>query len=99
MPLEHYYCGDEAYARFAIVIEAETRDARLRWHDWPALLAICQGDESLACGVFSIAGEHALDWMQKPAAIFDGLSATECLSSQAGLHRLKEAILRYGGMT
>ena len=98
-PLENYYCGDEAFAHLIAAISPLIESARAEWPAWPNLVALCGDDEQLARGVFYVADVNALAWMRTPAPVLDGLSAVDCLSTTSGQHRLKEAILRYGGMT
>ena len=98
MPLEDFYCGDEDFSELIAAIAPIIEPSRSQWADWPRLVEGCGGDDELARGVFYVADNNSLEWMHERPPILEGLSATECLASIAGRKRLKEAILRYGGM-
>lgn len=98
MPLENYYRGDEAFAAFATAIEPVVRDSLAQWGDWSELVVLCRGDEALARAVFYAAAESSLTWMNERPPVLEGMTAAECLESPTGLARLKEALMRSGGM-
>jgi hypothetical protein len=98
MPLEDYYRGDGAFVAFATAIEPIVRDSLARWNGWGELVALCRDDEALARAVFYAADEFSLTWMNERPPVLEGMTAIECLDSPTGLARLKEALMRSGGM-
>ena len=50
MPLEDYYVGDAAFARFASCEDRQLDATIHAWSGWKNLVAICNGDPLLARG-------------------------------------------------
>ena len=94
MPLEQYYGGDKAFARFASTPDADL-DAQLdAWVDKSTLIELCGGDELLARAVFHAASTDAIEYMSTSIPALDGLSPVECLKTDWGEKRLRECLLR-----
>ena len=96
MPLDDNDAGDEAFDQLVVALRQLLEPACREWAGWSKLVALCGGDESLATGVFHIAGETALTWMYQRPPVLEGMSGAECVVSPHGLKWLKEAILRFG---
>jgi hypothetical protein len=95
MPLEDYYLGDEAFARFAAAEDPQLDAQIMRWAGWPELVTACRGNTLLARALLRVIGVGAATWLETRPPVLNGLSGTECLNGQAGLARLKEALMRF----
>lgn len=94
MGLEKYYAGDGAFAKYASACLDMLRD---HWAAWPhrqALIEACKGDAQIAIAAYSLAGDHALEWMDDVVPALDGWAPRRCLETPKGRMRLKEALLR-----
>jgi hypothetical protein len=95
LPLEHYYCGDEAYARFAMSPDPALDEQIRSWPGWPELLAACDGDVLLARPMLYHLGTYALAWLKERPPVLEGLSGEECMTTPHGRLRLRTALQRF----
>ena len=89
--LERYYSGDDIWAGFARAVMPE-------WRRCPfanQLVAELNGDRELAMVVWHHLRNQSLDWLNSTPPVLDGLSPKDCLQTDWGLKRLKEALLRF----
>src|SRR5512145_3220257 len=92
--LEDYYLGDDAFRQY---VDACREHLGAQWDKWPGrthLCEACEGDASIALAVYCLAAEDSLAWMDSRPNVLDGLSPRQCLCSDAGRARLREALLR-----
>jgi hypothetical protein len=94
-PLEYYYVGDEAFARFALapdpILDAQIANSKR----WDELVTVCNGDAVLARALVRVVGDDAVKWLEMRPQILEGMSGMECLNSPSGLARLKESLIRF----
>lgn len=95
MPLEDYYCGDDALKNFASVADQELDAQIVSWDGWSALVAACQGDALLARALLRVIGVGAAERLQSRPAVLDGLTGAECMTAPRGQARLREALMRF----
>ncbi len=94
MPLEKYYCGDEAFARLAGVPDLDLDAQFEAWHGRQELLALCGGDSQITRVVFHVALTHALEYMKRSIPALDDLTPVECMKTDWGRRRFKECLMR-----
>jgi hypothetical protein len=95
MGLERYYSGDAAFERFASISDHDLDSRLAASANKRELYNLCLEDPLLPRVIYRCLGERSVEWMSSRPPILDGASPTECLQSDWGRKRLREALLRF----
>ena len=87
--LEEYYKGDAAWRDFAAAVENEIGICPLKESIEKSI-----PDSDLANVICFLVGSHSLEWINKQIPALDGMTPVECMNSEAGIRRLKAALMR-----
>ncbi|KPM86624.1 hypothetical protein AOR10_23230 [Vibrio alginolyticus] len=91
MALEDFYEGDEHFCKYSLSFQNY-------WETFPfqvELLSLLEGNVVLARPISYHLGKNYLAWFDSAPGVLEGLSPRQCLNSDAGIKRLKMALLRF----
>lgn len=89
MPLEDYYCGDDRFRDLAKHCEPGWAACD---HKEEFLAAV--GELDLAMVLHQSLDQHAVNWLDGPVPVLEGLTPRECLKTEPGRRRVKECLMR-----
>ena len=87
---------DDQFTRLASVSDSQLDAEIAGYGGWQDLVTACQGDESIARVLVRFIGsESAIAWLSSRPPVLEGFSGAECLDTDEGSDRLREALMRF----